>query len=52
MSKETHYVRYRDGGNATIPFELKIKLPPPKKRRIITKRDNLGRIVSSKVPYI
>jgi site-specific DNA recombinase len=32
-----------------IPFELKIKLPPPRKARVITERNKLGVIVHSKV---
>lgn len=32
-----------------IPFELQIKLPPPQKARTIVERDQLGKIVQSKV---
>jgi len=42
----------RDGQH-TIPifkFELKYKLPDPRKSRIIAKRDEFGRIITSRTP--
>lgn len=33
----------------SIPFEFKIKLPPPRLRRNIVERDYLGRIIHSQV---
>lgn len=33
-----------------IPFELIIRLPKPRYERIISQRDNLGRIIHSRPP--
>lgn len=33
-----------------IPFELKFRLPKLRKERIISNRDEFGKIVSSKAP--
>lgn len=33
-----------------IPFELKFRLPPLRKWRIISKRDEFGKIIASRVP--
>lgn len=33
-----------------IPFELKFRLPPLRKWRIISERDELGKIISSSAP--
>lgn len=35
---------------SSLPFELKIKLPPPRKTRIINARDEFGRIIHSVAP--
>ena len=40
----------RDWQDATIPFEIVIKLLEAKKARIIQERDNRGRILRTEVP--
>ena len=39
----------QDGQTTTrhLPFEIRVKLPKPRKERIITERDGWGRIVHS-----
>lgn len=36
--------------HSSLPFELKIKLPPPRKSRFIADRDQFGRIIRSFAP--
>lgn len=48
MHYEFIYRNRQDSIRYGIPFELKIKIPPPRKARIIAERNSLGKIVRSK----
>src|SRR3990167_7235044 len=35
-----------------LPFEIKVKLPPPRTMRTIVKRDEIGRILQAETPEV
>lgn len=50
MLKYMYVVIGRDSGNVKLPFKIVAKLPKAKKGRVITKRDEFGRILAHRVP--
>ena len=53
MLKLVYYECFGGDSLFTVPtfdFYFKVKLPEPRKGRIITQRDKLGRIMSLEVP--
>ena len=50
MIQSHHELEGRDSKYTTLPFQFSFKLPSPRKWRIISQRDQYGRILTADVP--